>query len=590
MNSVVPFLLFSFLHVAFGGSNLNQPTELKSENGLLEVTLTVADLQSIRGGKIAPAYNGEPIGPTLRVKPGDTLRVTLVNNLRPMTESERELYEYVQDPANEEANEANVTVIYNRLDASNGNVYNPTFGFWGLNLVNLHFHGAQFPPSIEQLDLALDGGESKTYTFEIAEDHEPGLFWYHNHVHGTTSHAYLANLYGFIVIEGTDSDIDQAPGIQGATEVFMMLSEGLVDPVTKRVPPFFPIVGAVDVWFSVSNGYAAAETNYVFETDEVILFRVASAGLEPTMNLFIPGQTFVVVARDGFPLAEPEEVEVVQLSNGGRVEFLAKFEEAGSYAMSRQAWGSQFAPNDEVCKAAFGPEATYPCISYDVEKVVANITVVSPSDSVSAAESKSISDLIASIDLPDLSEKRMALADEPAVDSKTVSFDMDMEFPIFQVPLNGEPGPPGVGFGINGRLATPHHSSGNVTAGTCENWTVISNPPGNEHAFHIHGAKFLVFEVDGIAVEKPFWRDTIMISANFTAKVCFDSVQEGDKLLVHCHSPSHMDIGMLTFYEVVASNEETTPPDVDEGSSAAFLIQANPGVTVMLLLCSLMWL
>jgi hypothetical protein len=39
---------------------LNQPTELRSENGLLEVTLTVDDLLSVNGTKTAPAYNGEP--------------------------------------------------------------------------------------------------------------------------------------------------------------------------------------------------------------------------------------------------------------------------------------------------------------------------------------------------------------------------------------------------------------------------------------------------------------------------------------------------------------------------------------------------
>jgi hypothetical protein len=82
----------------------------------------VDNLSSVGGTKIAPAYNGQPCGPTLRVKPGDTLKVTLVNNLTPMTATERELYEYILDPENEEQNEVNVTVIYNRLDATNGNV------------------------------------------------------------------------------------------------------------------------------------------------------------------------------------------------------------------------------------------------------------------------------------------------------------------------------------------------------------------------------------------------------------------------------------------------------------------------------------
>jgi hypothetical protein len=58
----------------------------------------------------------------LRLKPGDTLKVTLVNNLPPMSDTERQLYEYIMNAENEKDDEVNVTVIYNRLDATNGNV------------------------------------------------------------------------------------------------------------------------------------------------------------------------------------------------------------------------------------------------------------------------------------------------------------------------------------------------------------------------------------------------------------------------------------------------------------------------------------
>jgi FtsP/CotA-like multicopper oxidase with cupredoxin domain len=396
---------------------------------------------------------------------------------------------------------------------------NPTYGFWGLNLVNLHFHGAEFPPSVERVDLAVDGGESKTYVFDIPEDREPGLFWYHNHVHGTTAHAYMANLYGFIVIEGTESDIDKAPGIEGATEVFMILTEGLVDPESGRAPPFFPIVGAVDFWYSVANGYSADETHYEFEVGEVVLFRVAAAGVEPPIRLFIPGQKFVVVARDGFPLSEPEEVDVVEVFDGGRVEFLARFDEPGDYTMSRQAWGSIFASNDEECMAGFG--MPYPCISYDKETVVATITV-SGDSSTAATE-----DLISTIELPGLSEKRLARAEQPSLDSKTITLEMATSFPLFQVPLTGEPGPPGVGFGMNGRFATPYYTSGSVVADSCETWTVIANPPGTDHAFHVHSAKFLVLAEDGVELGNPYWRDTIVINFNATLHVCFEGAAPG---------------------------------------------------------------
>ena len=53
---------------------------------------------------------------------------------------DRELYRYILDEQNEIDNPINVTIIYNRLDDI-GNLYNPKYGFWGMNYVNLHFHG-----------------------------------------------------------------------------------------------------------------------------------------------------------------------------------------------------------------------------------------------------------------------------------------------------------------------------------------------------------------------------------------------------------------------------------------------------------------
>jgi FtsP/CotA-like multicopper oxidase with cupredoxin domain len=99
-----------------------QPKEFVSENGQLDVTLNVDLVYSLAGipwsttgFRTAPGFNDGAIGPTLRVKPGDNVTVTLNNNLDPSPELDRELNAYVMDPANKDSNDANVTVIYNRL-------------------------------------------------------------------------------------------------------------------------------------------------------------------------------------------------------------------------------------------------------------------------------------------------------------------------------------------------------------------------------------------------------------------------------------------------------------------------------------------
>lgn len=90
------------------------PDELISENGLLDITLTVDLVTSLNGTRIAPGYNGKSVGPTLRVKPGDTLRVTLINNLDVTSidqapEVSHSLFDYVYD---DQSDFVNVSRIY----------------------------------------------------------------------------------------------------------------------------------------------------------------------------------------------------------------------------------------------------------------------------------------------------------------------------------------------------------------------------------------------------------------------------------------------------------------------------------------------
>lgn len=120
---------------------------------------------------------------------------------------------------------------------------------------------------------------------------------------------------GLIVVEGTDNDLTKAEGVAGSREILMLLSEGLVNP-DGSVPPFFPIVGQFN-WTGVTNGKIGSETEYNVTQGESVLFRVASASVEPVYRLSIPGITFVVLAYDGLPLPEPEDTKVVELGEGG---------------------------------------------------------------------------------------------------------------------------------------------------------------------------------------------------------------------------------------------------------------------------------
>jgi FtsP/CotA-like multicopper oxidase with cupredoxin domain len=529
----------------------------------LEVTLNVDLVDSLEGiqwsttgYRTAPGYNGLGIGPTLRVKPGDKLTVTLNNNLPPSPVLDRELHEYVQNPASDDIN---ATIIYNRLSA-NGGLYAPVYGYWGLTLFNLHFHGLDFSPTEEDLGRVVDGGESKTYTFKLAKDLEPGTYFYHDHVHGKNANAYMSGLMGFIIVEGTPYDLTASPGILGSREILLMLSEGLVNP-NGSVPPFFPIVMQFN-WTGVTNGHIGDDTVYEVTQGETIHFRAASASVDPTYRLSISdaeGNTtdLVLVSMDSFPLAQPQVTDVVTIGGGNRADFLARFDEPGTYELTRAAW-SPLPQTAEFCNIAF-QIPVYPCISYDVEKVVA-IIIVAPDPDFQQDQP-----LVETIQLPPKAKRIKALAKQKSVAHRTISFDQQDQLPLFQIPAADGPGTP-VGFGINGRLMQPNFREGTVTAGTCETWDIVSHNPLAEHPFHAHMANFMVTHEYGVEVEEPYWRDTLTIGSA-TIHICFDRVSAGDYVIVHCHLPSHLDIVSHKLYRNCSASRDRSANKLFDSST-----------------------
>ena len=156
-------------------------TTLTSTAGRLEVTLTVEQHQLDAGAfkKNVRAYCYEGAcsvpGPTLRVFPGDTVVLTLVNNLLDV-EPEQE--------------------------TSDGEGLN---AMRQANITNMHTHGLHVDPSADNVIIGVaPGGGSKTYTYEIPANHLPGTHWYHSHHHGSSSLQVQGGMVGMIVVDVPD--------------------------------------------------------------------------------------------------------------------------------------------------------------------------------------------------------------------------------------------------------------------------------------------------------------------------------------------------------------------------------------------------
>ena len=117
------------------GKPFKNPRTLVAENGVLRARFVARQSMVRVGGRpvLGRAYNGSFPGPTLRLSPGDTLRLTLVNELR--------------SPA------------------------------------NIHFHGMHVSPTGKSDNVLRNvaPGTTAQYVVRVPLDATPGTYWYHSH-------------------------------------------------------------------------------------------------------------------------------------------------------------------------------------------------------------------------------------------------------------------------------------------------------------------------------------------------------------------------------------------------------------------------
>jgi len=558
-----------------------QPNQIYSKDGILDAILNVDYLLSLDGTRYAPAYNGKPVGPTFRVKPGDTIKIKLINNLLPESDTGRELYEYVSN--SNPVDSMNQTIVFNRL-TSNGIAGSlPSYDdYWGKSYQNIHFHGLMVDPNIETNSFAIDGGGSEyVYEFNIPMDHVGGLSWYHNHFHGTASYSSMSGLFGAFIVERDDDPYVTALDANAGTteEVILLFSELSTEEVNGQNQPVssgIEIVMSFD-WLALTNGEVNPE--FSFTKDTTVYFRTVNAGERPPVLFSIDNHTIYPIGADSsYPIPtssdSKEEIgNVVVIDAGSRIEFAVTFDTPGTYLIRRG--GYNFGITGPVCAEFFGPEfdGVTTCISYDKEDIIGTIIVTDDNTVDDTTASVARDGDLNTLPVLTVSPYLTKLLEQPmsTETSKTVTLDLAASVPIFQIPYDGI-FQPGGGVGMNMRIGNPHFVSGNFTSGTCEEWTISSNPPGLiPHTFHIHSVPFLVTSENGIELDSPFWRDTYPVLDNITATVCFPPTDVGFMVSVHCHMPAHQDAGMFGMYKVLPSTTvgETSTTVEGEDDTAA---------------------
>jgi len=509
-----------------------EPEVLASKGGKLVVKLDAAHAHNHIGEDpvYLRAFNGKLVGPTLRVKRGDKIRLTLRNLML----GERWL----------------------------PNMMNTLNSF---NTINLHYHGLHVSPNGISDNVLIQVGprETQDYEIDIPADHTPGTYWYHPHRHGSTAATVASGMSGALIIEG---GLDDIPEIKAAKDRVMVLNQ--IPYVykntfedTSTTPPTKIVVdlkeGEIEVkyadyifgpgdWaklgrYTTINGVQLPVIR--LRPSQVERWRFVDSGQREMIKLRIvpnpkagvetPAQVnFYEIAVDGLALGKMEKKSTVELWPGYRSDVLVQAPAvAGEYLLIDDA-----SPASATISGKDKP------LNY-----VGRIIVEGKPDVMKLPTDAQMADL------------RL-----PSIKDSQITGQQEAKYGILLVGGN-------VVFTIDGK-SFDMETARQLKLGDVDEWTIRSvNDVGLvTHPFHIHVNPFEVTSIMAPPDPKdptklveqltdgPVWRDTVKIPGGGYVKMRTHYTDFIGTFVQHCHILDHEDQGMMQLIDIVDKNASPT--------------------------------
>ena len=484
------FLLISVqaLFAAHGSAqtvSLPEPPQVRAENHVTSLRLDAVN----ESGRDAFAYEGTTVAPVIRAFPGDTIKITYVNNL-----PEKSAESCAVPPC--------------------------------MDRTNLHFHGLTVSPNSPQddvLGMMAMPGQSLQYSVQIPRDHPPGLFWYHTHPHGESHRQVSDGMSGAIVIDGIERYV---PEVQHLRERVMVVRGRSIkhDPNASQLMKYVEIPpkkcgGENEAPEEIFTVNGALRPQVEIAPNERQFWRIVNASADRYLDMQLDGGSLEIVALDGMPLAyhDPQHpsrtVDHVLLSPAGRVEAIVTGPAAGTHAALRTLCvdtGPDGDPNPGMVLADLIQSSSGTPDQHNTDPPP------QPDH-----ETKEGSPLYKPVNLAPLKKRPPSF---------TVIFTEDKN-----------------GFYINGKkFAMDAEPMTSVRVGTYQRWS-IANRTGELHPFHIHQVHFLAYAENGAPLAHPEWLDTVNVPVGGTIDVILDFTEPVIKgmAVFHCHLLNHEDKGMM---------------------------------------------
>jgi len=512
----------------YGHKPFQNPPEIKSQNGMLNTTLGVQytdpKTTSIAGCPVKlRTYNGQLVGPTLRIRQGDVIHLLLDNQLP------QETPDQVQAQFDQEKDSA-------YLDTRPAS----------FNTTNMHYHGLHVSPTgnSDNVLLAIAPQSKFPYEVKLPGNHPIGTYWYHAHAHGSTSIQVGSGMAGAIVIEDNPDTTPKALLAANANEKTLVLQtilynrQGMLNNITKLFPgpstpspkDCSPSSGNQGTWpcslrqITVNGQIAPIIT---MKPGEVQRWRLIDTAFRESISFAVQDHDLHEIALDGNYLGHIDTWKAgtpIDLEPGYRSDILIKASmKAGDYEIIDM-------PTSESKSLRRAQEDRH---------VLAILRVAGEADDMALPTDAEMAPL-APFGNTDLSKT--------AIGVQQVSFNLTQDIPNKKNY-----------FQVNNRAFSPSHIR-QLALNATDMWalTTIGDPTGVPnpipplpHVFHIHVNPFQWTRTGPDGAPEQVWKDTLLVQGPTITNVYTQYTDYIGKFVMHCHILDHEDLGMMEVEEVV---------------------------------------
>jgi FtsP/CotA-like multicopper oxidase with cupredoxin domain len=523
------------------------------------------------------------VAPTIMVSPGETVRITLKNDLPG------------GDPSCPgQGGEVNIPHCFNRT--------------------NLHAHGMWVSPNgnSDNVLLSIYPSVSFQYEYNISNQHPAGTFWYHPHLHGSTALQVSSGMAGFLIVKGS-----RLPAADKTGDIDTLLKDAGGQPIPDRQVLLQQIqygcrdgsgrlqrtnkgkyicnsgqVGGIEgydqfgpeTWtnsgrFTSINGQVAP-TFTGAQVGKIERWRFAHAGVRESVLLQIrkmragapdfsglgaadqatwieqncigsPIPQFAM-ASDGLTRGQIVQRSVTVLQPGYREDLLLVFAEAGDYCLLDDAAGPSGTVNAQTKIRKFLGSvnvAIGQAVGLDPKAFLQNELIAAAGRTMPLAVRQKVqddlrNDLRLTLFVP---HRDVAAAEVTGKQSAELRIDLSA----------------GAKFEVDKKPYDPTKFPRTLMLGKVEEWTLtVGTDPPVGHPFHIHVNPFQIVsilnpagnDVSGTTPDeddpqyanlKGVWKDTVFVKPGYRVITRTRYERYIGDFVLHCHILDHEDQGMM---------------------------------------------